>query len=129
MPLSGKDWPTVREKAPDKLREWAVHARSMARALPDYDPAQQRLRDLSEELEAEAARLQGTSSRQTREFRVAEYRLYGVTADDLLSGPSLALTCNSDEEAIDAAAPLLKQHPIVEIWRGRQLVRRLQRDP
>src|SRR5262249_47221540 len=52
MPLSGKHLLAAREKTPDQLREWAAHARSMARALRDYNPAERRLRDLSEELEA-----------------------------------------------------------------------------
>jgi len=56
---------------------------------------------------------------------VAEYRLYGITDADCVSGPSLIVECTSNEGVIEEAAALLATHPTVEVWRGAMLIHRL----
>ena len=62
-----------------------------------------------------------------RRPRMSDYRAYAIGPDGhfIKAEP---MTCENDEEAIERARALAKEHPI-EIWSGDRFVIRLDRAP
>jgi hypothetical protein len=54
-----------------------------------------------------------------------EYRVYTLTAENKIAGPSRILFCVDDQEAIGQAKQSLDGHDI-EIWRGTRIISRLK---
>lgn len=53
------------------------------------------------------------------------YRVYALTDEDKIAGPSQELTCDDDHEAVRQATRWLNGHDL-EVWQGKRVVTRLK---
>jgi hypothetical protein len=57
---------------------------------------------------------------------VPEYRIYTLTDGGKIDGPSRAVICDDDQDAIKLAKRWLDGHDL-QVWQGARLVNRLKR--